>query len=569
MKKTWFAILLCVLLLSVFVGCATEEVVPDVPQTPVVETPEEETPPAETEPEEAPETPEAVPDASEVPETELPAGSADVIGIWSSQKERMKDPALEYHNYYVCLFENGSAMRFGWRLMDLGSWTVSAGSVTAEFDRILSLGQGSGWELCEGADQVRFSYDAENNTLLQSSTTLDSEFSNFETYYPAIRTDSLEGAATRIGYYQDFETLADRLQEDYESDGGIVARLYNGLEQLAFTHAMTLVSPEEEQLWREQRAEQLDSIMESFQGGEVAQQIADQQDTLLARSRWEELILLCGPNQNKNPFYNLPESFVFAYGSDDGWYTELSIAMDGSFRGAHVFTDTKETQSFSGKFKVAEWLTRTICKLEVDTLEADQEVYGMDNAEEFLLYLPGTPVAEMSEDFLVWNWEYHLEEKETMPSGWYGLFNVGGKEGYLGRMTIDLTDGYWYRFSPQSADCYEYQFQQNGKVIMRQRDVMDLTGEYQDVLHPDMDSYEPVEMTYRVVGDQVYLGETVYQIDYETGRLITEYTESWNPGVVLPVYLEQYTGMTATLEEMILGGSRFLQWYNAKIRRVE
>lgn len=549
MKKTWFVILLCVLL-AVFVGCGAEEAVPPAPETPVetpTQAPEEVMPPVEELPEEVPSEEEAPVEAEpEVPET----GSSDVVGIWSSMKGRISDAVLEYQNYYVCLFENGTALRFGWRLLDLGTWTETDDTVTAVFDLIFSLGQGTGWEKCDATDQVCLSYDAESETLVQLSATLDGDFADVKEYFPANRTDSFEGAVTRIGYVENVQTLNSSLNKEEEDYSDLIARLYKGLEQLVFDHVLTTVSEEEaarleqeEQTWWEE---------------------TPLPETMAAKIRLDELVLLCGPNQNKNPFYDLPESFVFAYGSNDGWYTELSISMDGSFRGQHV--NTNETQTFSGKFKVVEWITRTICKLEVETLKAEQEVYGMDNAEEFLLYLPGTPVAEMSEDFLIWNWEYHVEELETMPSGWYGLFNVGGKEGYLGRRTIDLTDGYWYLFSPQTADCTEYQFKQNGTVIVRQRDVMGLTGEYQDVLHPDMEIYEPQKMGYRVVGGQVYLGDTVYQIDYETGRLVTEYSEN---GQVYPVYLEQYTGMPATLEEMILGGSRFLQWYNANIRREE
>ena len=53
--------------------------------------------------------------------------------------------------------------------------------------------------------------------------------------------------------------------------------------------------------------------------------------------------------------------------------------------------------------------------------------YGFDDASDFFLYLPGKKTSELSEDFLSWGTSWSVKDGvlET-----YGLYNVGGKEGF-------------------------------------------------------------------------------------------------------------------------------------------
>ena len=41
----------------------------------------------------------------------------DIVGIWSSEDGLQADGTAEYHNYYICLFENGMTFHFGWRVL--------------------------------------------------------------------------------------------------------------------------------------------------------------------------------------------------------------------------------------------------------------------------------------------------------------------------------------------------------------------------------------------------------------------------------------------------------------------
>lgn len=52
------------------------------------------------------------------------------------------------------------------------------------------------------------------------------------------------------------------------------------------------------------------------------------------------------------------------------------------------------------------------------------EPYGVESGEEFILYLPETPINELLEDFLSW-WPYRFDEEnqpDTLRS--YGIYNA-------------------------------------------------------------------------------------------------------------------------------------------------
>ena len=74
--------------------------------------------------------------------------------------------------------------------------------------------------------------------------------------------------------------------------------------------------------------------------------------------------------------------------------------------------------------------------------------YGFDDADEFYIYLPGATIAELPEGFLSWG---HLGSKnirETLPAGYYGIYNVGGEEGFVGIDDNNIWSGnymYYYQ----------------------------------------------------------------------------------------------------------------------------
>jgi hypothetical protein len=59
------------------------------------------------------------------------------------------------------------------------------------------------------------------------------------------------------------------------------------------------------------------------------------------------------------------------------------------------------------------------------------EPYGLDNADEFYIYLPGAAISELPEEFLFWANIRMIADDSTYLDV-YGIYNVGGEEGFLG-----------------------------------------------------------------------------------------------------------------------------------------
>ena len=58
--------------------------------------------------------------------------------------------------------------------------------------------------------------------------------------------------------------------------------------------------------------------------------------------------------------------------------------------------------------------------------------YGFNNADEFMIYLPGSPLDTLPDEFISWVGLYG-GMYDKMPSDYYGIYNVGGKMGFLGK----------------------------------------------------------------------------------------------------------------------------------------
>lgn len=153
-----------------------------------------------------------------------------------------------------------------------------------------------------------------------------------------------------------------------------------------------------------------------------------------------------GEEGDYSVFETLPEGFIFSSGIG-GWETYVFIEKDGTFTGSYSSSNAIESFScnFSGEFtapvKVNDYTYKMKLKsIETETTEVkdrdgvryeDIEPYGFDNADEFLIYMPGTPVSELSEDFL-W-WLHNLKsDDEYFPENIYALYNVGGDEVFEG-----------------------------------------------------------------------------------------------------------------------------------------
>lgn len=159
----------------------------------------------------------------------------------------------------------------------------------------------------------------------------------------------------------------------------------------------------------------------------------------------------CGSEEKEFSFENLKGNrFVFASGAG-AWSTELLIGEDGSFKGTYHDSDMGSTGAgypngtryfceFTGKFaeleKVNDYTYSTrISEIEyaneVDTEEILDEVlyyysdaYGLAGAEEILIYLPGAPIEELPEDYMIWAKGSAYIEEGTRELPFYGLYNV-------------------------------------------------------------------------------------------------------------------------------------------------
>ncbi|MBO5935898.1 MAG: hypothetical protein J6Q94_10485 [Clostridia bacterium] len=160
------------------------------------------------------------------------------------------------------------------------------------------------------------------------------------------------------------------------------------------------------------------------------------------------------------PLADASADFSFLSGAG-GWSTEMTLNKDGSFTGTYHDSEMGSVGEgypngsmyiceFSGKFgnfeKINDYsykMTLTEIKTEKAAGEEwieDEILYiasnpngltdaeGENNATEFILYLPETPVNELTEDFLSW-WPYRFDAKTTLSC--FGIRNVATDNGFF------------------------------------------------------------------------------------------------------------------------------------------
>lgn len=171
------------------------------------------------------------------------------------------------------------------------------------------------------------------------------------------------------------------------------------------------------------------------------------------------------PTTEAKPDYSevladLPDSFVFSSGVG-AWQTDISINPDGTFEG--IFSDsdmgdigegypngTVYMCEFNGKFTSPKKVSEYVYSMEIEDIKFKRTpneneiidgikyIYstarGLEGAGEMLLYLPGCPKSEMAEGFVRWaSMLYGLREMgNSLPEGYYGLYNVTAETGFVG-----------------------------------------------------------------------------------------------------------------------------------------
>lgn len=174
-----------------------------------------------------------------------------------------------------------------------------------------------------------------------------------------------------------------------------------------------------------------------------------------------------------NIFEELPSTFGFSSGAG-AWGTTLHIAADGTFDGQYMDSDMGSTGpgyangttyicDFTGKFTVPQKVSENIYSMTLEELNVNSpsgneyyeneiryitsDPYGLDNASEFYIFMPGANLDELPEQFLSWSY-LNRDIRSTLPFGYYGIYNVGGEEGFVGMSENNIWSGnymYYYQ----------------------------------------------------------------------------------------------------------------------------
>ncbi len=151
------------------------------------------------------------------------------------------------------------------------------------------------------------------------------------------------------------------------------------------------------------------------------------------------------------------QTLVFSSGAG-AWDTSLTFGENGAYEGNYHDSEMGETGEgypdgtvytclFHGRLSAAEKLSATswLLKVEENAVSEGQESeiiedgirfvlsepYGLNKAAEVVLYLPGTPVEDLPEEFLFWS---HLNEidpdAKTLP--YFAIWNEAEEAGFIG-----------------------------------------------------------------------------------------------------------------------------------------
>lgn len=149
--------------------------------------------------------------------------------------------------------------------------------------------------------------------------------------------------------------------------------------------------------------------------------------------------------------------FLFASGAG-GWSTTLTIYEDGSFSGEYHDSDmgstsdeypngTRYQSDFDGQFAQPVKVNEYTYSMQIRELNYAEEVgkeeiidgvlyqysgaYGLDGAEEILIYLPGAPINELPPGFRNWV-DPNLSKLTETELPFYGLYNEAQQQGFSG-----------------------------------------------------------------------------------------------------------------------------------------
>lgn len=176
-----------------------------------------------------------------------------------------------------------------------------------------------------------------------------------------------------------------------------------------------------------------------------------------------------GVNENVFSFNDLKDlEFYFTSGAG-GWMTTLTIEADGSFSGEFFdgelgltdvdypngtmyecyfygqFTQPVKVNNYTYSMRISELnYTEEVGKEEIrdGMLYIYTDIYGLDGAEDILIYLPGAPLAELPEVFRSWVGYYYLENTTDTELPFYALNNEAQQYGFYSHIPQETDEAF-------------------------------------------------------------------------------------------------------------------------------
>ncbi len=163
-----------------------------------------------------------------------------------------------------------------------------------------------------------------------------------------------------------------------------------------------------------------------------------------------------GVKPDETLFSKFPDEFLFASGAG-GWQTTLSLKADGSFTGKYLDVNMSADDNYDADHSICEFQGKCgfplklnpyayVCRVEEisypepgETYVKDRirymttEPYGLDNADELIIYLPGCPVSELPCEVVFWirgsaDWTWNAKEPDALP--FFVIYNIDGGEAF-------------------------------------------------------------------------------------------------------------------------------------------
>ena len=176
-----------------------------------------------------------------------------------------------------------------------------------------------------------------------------------------------------------------------------------------------------------------------------------------------------GEDENAFSFNDLQDiEFYFTSGAG-GWMTTLTIEPDGSFSGEFFdgelgLTDVDYPKGtmcecyFYGQFTQPVKVNKYTYSMQISELNYTEEVgkeeikdgmlyiytdvYGLDGAEDILIYLPGAPLAELPQEFRSWVGYYYLEDTKETELPFYALNNETQQYGFYSHIPQETGEAF-------------------------------------------------------------------------------------------------------------------------------